>query len=118
MKQMLLFPDPRPLVERLGRDFFRQAPERSGVYLMRDSSDTVLYVGKAKNLRKRLGSYRVANPDRMARRHLRMLPYDCRAIVFGKSEKKTLPPSLRSRCCGTTSPRESRKELQTPARCS
>jgi hypothetical protein len=33
----------------------------------------VLYVGKAKNLRKRLGSYRVANPDRMPRRHLRML---------------------------------------------
>jgi len=40
---------------------------------MRDSAKTVLYVGKAKNLRKRLGSYRVANPDRMPRRHLRML---------------------------------------------
>ena len=40
---------------------------------MRDVSQTVLYVGKAKNLRKRLGSYRVANPDRMPRRHLRML---------------------------------------------
>lgn len=31
------------------------------------------YVGKAKNLRKRLGSYRVANPDRLPRRHLRLL---------------------------------------------
>ena len=73
MKQMLLFPDPRPLAERLGRDFFRQAPERAGVYLMRDEANAVLYVGKAKNLRRRLGSYRVANPDRMPRRHLRML---------------------------------------------
>jgi predicted GIY-YIG superfamily endonuclease len=73
LTQGLLFPDPRPLVERLGRDFFRQLPERPGVYLMRDSLDTVLYVGKAKNLRKRLCSYRVANPDRMPRRHLRML---------------------------------------------
>jgi len=73
MPQMLLFPDPRPLVERLGADFFRTAPETPGVYLMRDSARAVLYVGKAKNLRKRLSSYRVANPDRMPRRHLRML---------------------------------------------
>src|SRR5512142_2472774 len=73
MPQMLLFPDPRPLVERLGVDFFRQAPECPGVYLMRDSSEVVLYVGKARNLRQRLGAYRVANPDRLRRRHLRLL---------------------------------------------
>ncbi|MGN6644393.1 MAG: nucleotide excision repair endonuclease, partial [Verrucomicrobiota bacterium] len=33
----------------------------------------VLYVGKAKNLRKRLGSYRVANPERLPRRIIRLL---------------------------------------------
>jgi predicted GIY-YIG superfamily endonuclease len=71
--QTLLFADPRPLVERLGQDFFRQLTERPGVYLMRDAQENVLYVGKAKNLKKRLNSYRVANPDRMARRHLRLL---------------------------------------------
>ena len=60
--QTLLFPDPRPLVERLGHDFFRQLTDRPGVYLMQDATGLVLYVGKAKNLRKRLGSYRVANP--------------------------------------------------------
>ncbi len=71
--QTLLFPDPRPLVERLGHDFFRQLTNRPGVYLMHDAAGLVLYVGKAKNLRKRLGSYRVANPDRLQRRHLRLL---------------------------------------------
>ena len=73
MSQLLLFPDPRPLVERLGADFFREAPEAPGVYLMRDSSQTILYVGKARNLRKRLASYRCANPDRLARRQLMLL---------------------------------------------
>jgi predicted GIY-YIG superfamily endonuclease len=73
MAQLLLFSDPRPLVERLGAEFFRRAPEGPGVYLMRDHCDNVVYVGKAKNLRKRLASYRVANPDRVPRRHLRLL---------------------------------------------
>ncbi|MFO1497285.1 MAG: nucleotide excision repair endonuclease [Verrucomicrobiota bacterium] len=71
--QPLLFPDPKPLVERLGPDFFKALPETPGVYLMRDAAGNILYIGKAKNLRKRLGSYRVANPDRMPRRHLRLV---------------------------------------------
>ncbi len=73
MRQILLFPDPRPLVERLGAAFFQQAPECAGVYVMRDAGGAPLYVGKARNLRRRLCSYRVANPERMPRRHLRLL---------------------------------------------
>jgi hypothetical protein len=73
VSQLLLFPDPRPLVERFGADFFKTAPQSAGVYFMRDATDAVLYVGKAKNLRKRLCSYRVANPDRLRKRQLRLL---------------------------------------------
>lgn len=71
--QTLLFPDPKPLVERLGRDFFRNLPKQPGVYLMKDGAGKVLYVGKARSLRQRLGSYRVANPDRLPKRLLRLL---------------------------------------------
>src|ERR1017187_2869530 len=73
MGQMLLIPDPRPLDRRLGKRFFRKAPQRPGVYLMRDAQDKIVYVGKAKDLKQRLNHYRVANPDRMPRRHLRMV---------------------------------------------
>ena len=64
---------PAPLEERLGRDFFRTLPVEAGVYQFRDDHDGILYVGKAKSLRKRLNSYRVANPERLPRRLLRLL---------------------------------------------
>ncbi|HAM70506.1 MAG TPA: hypothetical protein DCM86_02565 [Verrucomicrobiales bacterium] len=72
-RQPLLLPDPRPLVERLGIPFFQNLPDSPGVYLMHAADGGVLYVGKARSLRQRLRSYRVANPDRMPRRHLRLL---------------------------------------------
>jgi predicted GIY-YIG superfamily endonuclease len=40
---------------------------------MRDAADKILYIGKAKDLRQRLNHYRKANPDRMPRRHLRLI---------------------------------------------
>ena len=61
MAQTLLFPDPKPLVERLGRDFFLTAPSCPGVYLMRDAQGAAVYIGKARNLRQRLAAYRVAD---------------------------------------------------------
>ena len=71
--QLWLFPPPKPLVERLGEDFFRQLPPRPGVYLMCGAEAGVLYVSRAKNLRRRLSSYRVANPERLSRRIVRLL---------------------------------------------
>jgi DNA polymerase III subunit epsilon len=63
----------KPLVERLGKLFFRKVPAQPGVYFMRDATGTVVHVGKAKNLRQWLRSHRVANTERMPRRHLCMV---------------------------------------------
>lgn len=41
----------------LSRDFLAGVTELPGVYIMKDSPGTILYVGKALNLRKRLSSY-------------------------------------------------------------
>jgi predicted GIY-YIG superfamily endonuclease len=91
MSQLLLMPDPRPLDQQLGQEFFREAPKRPGVYLMRDAADRVLYVGKAKNLQQRLRNYRIANPDRMPRRHLRMVRTVARIeLQFCRNESAAL----------------------------
>src|ERR1017187_1142460 len=88
---MLLIPDPRPLDRRLGRKFFRKAPRRPGVYLMRDAQDKLLYVGKAKDLKQRLNNYRIANPDRMPRRHLKLVNAVARIeFQFCRSESAAL----------------------------
>jgi len=79
--QLWLFDPPRPLVERLGEGFFRALPSGPGVYLMCGAAEGVLYVGKARNLRRRLSSYRVANPERFSRRIIRLL-HRVRRIEF------------------------------------
>jgi hypothetical protein len=56
--QLRLFPESRPLLERLGAEFFRAVPKHSGIYVMADELGRVLYVGKARNLRQRVASYK------------------------------------------------------------
>ena len=52
-----------------GKAFASRLPTRPGIYLMRDSAGTALYVGKARNLRKRVASYFDSRPkvDRIMR---------------------------------------------------
>jgi excinuclease UvrABC nuclease subunit len=79
--QLRLFPAPKPLVERLGVEFFRRAPMAPGVYLMCGDRDRLLYVGKAKNLRARLNSYRHVQPERASRKVVRLI-HEVRSVAW------------------------------------
>jgi excinuclease UvrABC nuclease subunit len=79
--QLWLFAPPKPLVERFGHDFFRTLPTGPGVYFFCGETEGVLYVGSALNLRKRIASYRVANPERLTRRIIKLL-YRVRRIEW------------------------------------
>jgi len=52
-------------------DKIRQLPTSPGVYLMRDAEGTIIYVGKARNLRQRVRSYFSASGD--GRYHVKFL---------------------------------------------
>lgn len=69
--QLRLLPAPQPLVERLGAAWFRSVPRAPGVYRMFDGAGRLLYVGKAADLRARLGSYRRTHGQ--ARKTLRLV---------------------------------------------
>lgn len=114
--QTRLLPDPQPLVERLGREFFLGLPAAPGVYYLHDEAEQVLYVGKALNLRKRLRSYRVANPDRLPRRLLRLLhhtrrihweicPDEAAALAREKLQIRSLQPRFNRAGVWPASPR-------------
>ena len=59
-EQLKLFETCSLFRHRFDRAFFRALPACAGVYLMCDAGGRIIYVGKAKNLRQRIGSYRYA----------------------------------------------------------
>jgi len=67
------FNNHNPLEERLGKDFFDSLPVTPGIYKMFGRDDNLLYVGKAKNLRTRLFTYRRATPANSSRKVQRLV---------------------------------------------
>ena len=66
--QLRLFPDSRPLLERFGAEFFRNIPRQPGVYVMSGDTERILYIGKAKDLRQRISSYKYPQCSRKVQR--------------------------------------------------
>ena len=53
---------------KFGTDFLAGVPARPGVYRLYDEAGTLLYVGKARNLRRRLGQYRTTRRTKKDRK--------------------------------------------------
>ena len=72
------------------RGFFKQIPTNTGVYIMKDNEDNVIYVGKAKNLRNRIKNYFTQNSDkRWFIVHLKSI-LDKIKIIVTENEKEAL----------------------------
>lgn len=71
--QQRLFDHYNPIEERMGQSFFEQLPRKPGIYRMYGSREQLLYVGKAKNLRDRLFTYRRAKMGKTRRKTVRLI---------------------------------------------
>lgn len=80
---------PTDTTEFDGKAYAARLPTRPGVYLMRDESGQPLYVGKARNLRKRVASYFDTRPkiDRIMRMLARVRSID---VSLTRSEGEAL----------------------------
>lgn len=68
-----LIPAKSLLEERLGTELFSSLPPTPGIYRFYDEDDNLLYVGKAKNLRNRLFSYKRAKSGQVSRKVSRLI---------------------------------------------
>ena len=64
-------------------------PNKPGVYIMRDKTDTIIYIGKAKNLIKRVKSYFREKLDR-PKTQILMSHFDSLEYIVTNSEKEAL----------------------------
>ncbi|WP_296882041.1 excinuclease ABC subunit UvrC [uncultured Methanobrevibacter sp.] len=64
-------------------------PNKPGVYIMRDETDTIIYIGKAKNLKNRVQSYFREKLDR-PKTQILMSHFDSLEYIITNSEKEAL----------------------------
>jgi hypothetical protein len=73
VKTSELFETPPFLEHRLGSNVFDEIPQKPGIYRFYNGDDKLLYVGKAKNLRRRLFTYKRAKPGKTSRKESALL---------------------------------------------
>lgn len=73
MNSTELFETPPYLEQKLGSSVFEEIPKEPGIYRFYDKNETLLYVGKAKNLRHRLFTYKRARPGRTSNKEAALI---------------------------------------------
>lgn len=68
-----LFETPPYLEQKLGSSVFEDIPQKPGIYRFYDENEVLLYVGKAKNLRYRLFTYKRAKSGRTSRKEAALI---------------------------------------------
>jgi hypothetical protein len=71
--QLWLLPYENPLRQILTKERMAEVPKRPGVYFFYGDEGKLLYVGKAKDLRTRILSYRRARPGEVSRKTIRLV---------------------------------------------
>ena len=72
-KQESMLEDESGFRRRFGPEFFRRIPPEPGVYFLKDRTREILYVGKSKNLRQRISSYRYLHKKQGPKKWRRLL---------------------------------------------
>lgn len=87
------------MINQAVQESIRQAPHKPGVYVFRDARNRVLYVGKAADLRNRLGSYlspatqpAVAFMPRVARMEVTLTSTEAEALIYEENLIKLAKP--------------------------
>lgn len=68
------------------KEFVKEFPMQSGVYLMRNAQDKIIYVGKAKSLRNRVRSYFQDSKDHSAKTKALVFNIDKIDYILTKTE--------------------------------
>jgi hypothetical protein len=103
LTQLWLIPYENPLRVILSKERMAEIPRRPGVYSFFDASGKLLYVGKSKDLRTRILSYRRAKPGEASRKTIRLVHEirsvdweecvdECAALLLENRKLRSLVP--------------------------
>lgn len=109
-EQLLLFDLPNPLAKTMGREFYLSLPEKPGVYRFLGDDEKILYVGKSKNLKQRLNSYRSIKAEKADKRLVRLVNAT-RSITFKVCSSEKAALRLENKLIREFNPRYNRAQV-------